>query len=295
MKKGLKVFIAFVLIVGLAVGAYFIFSGKDNSKLVHQNVYYLTYNIKDGETNIVQKINDSVDEMNQLISDNSLSINDIHTNLKLYSDLYSYYFVVANQILDNGNFISGYNNEQYIRLAVDAYNKSLQIYNQSYEYLKQTYFKIQDKVLYIDTVKTYIENFYEIFKNLIPEFNAFYYNTCLAYAYGIQNTVQKNNAYKLTIAFYAETINQYYLNENDRTAIKSQTLQFKNKITQNFSTKYFDEKAVYDNLIQNVKDINVAELALNLATGKENDFLDAIQDNDLKTLAEKYIQYVARG
>ena len=47
MKKFFKLLIALVLIAGLAVGAYFVFKNKDNSKNVYNNVYELTYNVKD--------------------------------------------------------------------------------------------------------------------------------------------------------------------------------------------------------------------------------------------------------
>lgn len=295
MKKISKVLIAFILIAGLAIGAYFILSGKDNSKLVHQNVYNLTYNIKNDEKNVVYEINASVEEMCSLITNHTMQLDEEQTNLKLYSELFDLYSVVGNHILENGSFIINNNINDYVTLATGNYDKMIELYNQAYTYLQDTYYKIQDKNLYVETVKSYIQNFYSLFKEIIPEFNGFYYNTCLAYAYGLQNTMQKNNFYKLRIAFYAETINQYYLSETEKPSLDAQALALKQKINNETAEKYFKNKAIYDELVLKVKNINVGEFALKIATGKESELLNSVETEAERKIAQNYITYVARG
>ena len=295
MKKIFKVMIAFVLIGVLAIGAYFILSGRDNSKLVFQNIYNLTYNVKNGDKNIVEEINNSIDEMQSLITKHSMQLDEVYTNLKIYTELFDYYFVIAEQILQNGNLIKNNNIKEYIALSNNSYKKTIDLYNQSYEYLNDTYYKLQDKNLYIETVKSYIQNFYNIFKDLIPEFNTFYYNSCLAYAYGLENTIQKNNFYKLRVGFYSETINQYYLNQTDKISLSVQALDLKNKINVETAQKYFNNKENYDEIIANVKKFDIGELALKIAIGKESEFYNAIETESQRKIILNYILFVARG
>lgn len=295
MKKIFKVLIAFVLIAGLAVGAYFVFSSRDNSKLVHQNVYNLTFNIKDGEQNIVTKINSDIQEMCTLINANNLQLDDEYKDFKLYSTLYSNYAVVGQQILDNGAFVTSNNNDQYIAKASQSYDKIVTIYTQAYNYLKETYYLISDKTAYIETVKSYISNFYIVFADLIPEFNTFYYNTCLAYAYGLDSTMQLNNYYKLRVGFFAETVNKYYTSESNRTQLLTQASAMRYTLNNSYTNKYFDNKTIYDELISKVADIDVGELAEKIALGKGTEWLNSLETEQERILVQKYIDNVVRG
>lgn len=295
MKKIFKVLLAFVLIAGLAVGAYFIFFNRDNSKLVHQNVYNLSFNIMDDEQNIVTKINSDIREMSSLINSNNLQLNDEYNNFQIYLTLYSNYSVVGQHILNNGGFVTNHNNDQYIVNASQSYDKIAEIYTQSYNYLKETYYLISDKTAYIDTVKSYIANFYIVFADLIPEFNNFYYNTSLAYAYGLDSTMQLNNLYKLRVGYFAETINKYYISENNRSQLLSQASDIRYTLTNNHATKYFNNKAIYDELIDQVSKIDVSNLTEKIALNKESEFLNALETEQDRLLVQKYIDYVARG
>lgn len=295
MKKIFKVLLAFVLIAGLAVGAYFIFSSRDNSKLIHQNVYDLTFNIKDGEQNIVTKINSDIQEMCTLINANNLQLNDEYNNFQIYSTLYNNYNVVGQHILNNGGFVTNHNNDQYIAKASQSYDKIVSIYTQAYDYLKGTYYLISDKTAYIETVKSYIANFYIIFADLIPEFNSFYYNTCLAYAYGLDSTIQLNNFYKLRVGFFAETVNKYYTSESNRTQLLTQATTMRNTLNNSYTNKYFNNKAIYDELMDKVADIDVSELAEKTALGKESELLNSLETEQERILVQKYIDNVIRG
>ena len=42
--------------------------------------------------------------------------------------------------------------------------KIVEIYKTAYAYLQDTYYEIDDKIAYAETVKSYIVNFYNIFK-----------------------------------------------------------------------------------------------------------------------------------
>lgn len=295
MKKISKVLIALVLIVGLALGAYFAFSSKDSSRLVRQNVYDLSYNIKDKEDNIVEDINSTVTEMRNLIIAHTMQLDNVYTNLQMYSDLFAYYSTVGNEVLALGGFVKNANIDAYINAACASYNKIVDVYKKSYEYLKDTYYKIDNKNLYVETVKAYIQNFYEIFKDLIPEFNTFYYNTSLAYAYGVEDTMQHNNFYKLKVAYFAECINQYYINTDNKVLLNVHVLLLQSDINDDFTTKYFDNKDIYDELAVKVKDINISELAVKVATAKDSEFLDSIPTEAERKIAQNYIDYVARG
>lgn len=295
MKKIFKVLLAFVLIAGLAVGAYFIFSSRDNSKLVHQNVYDLTFNIKDDEQNIVTKINSDIQEMCTLINANNLQLNDEYNNFQIYSTLYNNYNVVGQHILSNGGFVTNHNNDQYIAKASQSYNKIVSIYKQSYDYLKGTYYLISDKTAYIETVKSYISNFYNIFADLIPEFNDFYYNTCLAYAYGLDSTIQLNNFYKLRVGFFAETVNKYYTSKSNRTQLLTQATTMRYTLNNSYTNKYFNNKAIYDELMNKVTDIDVSTLAEKIALGKESEWLNSLETEQERILVQKYIDNVIRG
>ena len=294
MKKFSKVLIALVLIVAIAVGAYFLLSGKDSSKLVYQNVYNYKYNVKHGEKIIITEINSSVTEMRSLIVLHTMQLDEVQTGLEMYSNLLSYYTTVENHILEHGSFISNNNIDQYVNLATASYNKMIDLYNQSYTYLLDTYYEIENKSAYVETVKSYIQNFYEIFKNLIPEFNAFYYNTCLAYAHGLQNTMLKNNFYKLKVAYYAECVNQYYLNSDNRVLLGVQVISNQIKLNDDFAEKYFDNKDIYDELVSDFN-ADMGELVVTVATAKDNEYLDAIETEAERKIAQNHINYVARG
>lgn len=295
MKKIFKVLIALVLIAGLAFGAYFLISGKDNSARVHQNVYDLTNNIKNDDKNVVLQINNTVEQMRYLISVHSMQLDEISESFKEYLLLVENYSIISEHILDFGKFVKNNKIDEYIDNANISYKKTIDLYNKSYEYLKKTYYKIEDKNAYVENVKSYIQNFYEIFKDLIPEYNAFYYNTSLAYAYGLESTMQRNNFYKLQTAYYAESINQYYINTDNKVLLNVQVESIKNSLVSNTFESYFNNKAIYDEIISSITDINVEEIALKVALGKDGEILDSAETEAERKLLQNYITYVARG
>lgn len=297
MKKFLKVLISLVVIAGLAVGAYFLFVKKDHAKMTYDNVYNLTYNIIDEKEhlNIVDNINSTVSEMKNLITLYSMDIDEASVGLQLYLNLNSYYNVVNQHVLANGSFLVDNNISQYANLASTSYGKMVEIYKTAYAYLVDTYYKIEDKSAYVNTVKDYIQNFYNIFQPILAELNSFGYNTGLAYAYGLENTMQKNNFYKLKFQYYVETVNQYYLSESNKTALLTQIYVTKASLGGDFAEEYFANKDIYDQLITQTQNLKVGEIALKIATLQIDDYISQLSTEAERIVAQNYVNYVARG
>ena len=297
MKKFFKAILALALIAGLAFGAYFIFFKKDNGKLVHENVYNLTYNIVDAENkvNIFDNVNATIVEMRHLAISQNMGIAEAQNGLQGFLDIKAYYDSINSHVLKNGSLIVDNNIGQYVAKASESYGKIVEIYKTAYAYLQDTYYEIDDKIAYAETVKSYIVNFYNIFKDLIPEYNSFGYYTGLAYAHGVQNTMYQNNFYKLKVEYYAEVVNQYYLSETAKTALGAEAARVKLSLNNNFSSKYFNNKDIYDGLISKSQTLKVGDLALKIVNLEIDNYIASLATEEDRKEIQNYVTYVARG
>lgn len=296
MKKFLKLIIALVVIAGLAVGAYFIFSSKDNSKAVYNNIYEFSYNIKADNKNVVGCVDDAVVNMLNIVESNSLDVNEARTDLELFLTLRANYFVIKDEILANGAFTT--KNESintYLNNANKSYGKVKEVYTKAYKYLKTTYFKIVDTDYNIETMKTYIINFNNIFKDVLVDYNGFYYNTSIAYSHILNNMMVKNNAYKMQIEYFATLINNYY---NADAGLKAQYLTHiqntKEYLKNDFVEEYFANKKVYDTLFNNSLNLAVPTICDKIVQNNINDYINSLLDENLKAQTQNYVNKVAR-
>ena len=297
MKKFLKLIIALVVIAGLAVGAYFIFSSRDNSKAVYNNMYELSYNVKIDNKNVITSVDDAVLNMLNIIETNLLDIQDTQKSLELFLILKNNYSVIGNEILTNGAFTT--KNEKvnsYLSNANKAYGKVKDVYKKAYNYLKTTYYKIVDTNYNIATMQTYIVNFEIIFRNILSDYNSFYYNSSVAYSHILNNMMVKNNAYKLQVEYFANLINNYY---NAEEALKAPYLTLiqstKTYLQGDFVGVYFENKTIYDKLINNSLDLNITVICDKIAQVNINEYINSLQDENQKTLNKNYVSKVARG
>ena len=297
MKKFLKLIIALVVIAGLAVGAYFIFSNKDNSKAVYNNMYEFSYNVKIDNKNVITRVDDAVLNMLNIIETNSLDIQDAQKGLELFIRLKNNYSLIGNEILTNGAFTTkNAKVNSYLSNANKAYGKVKDVYKKAYDYLKTTYYKIVDTDYNIATMQTYIVNFEIIFRDVLNDFNSFYYNSSVAYSHILNNMMVKNNAYKLQIEYFANLINNYYNAEDSlKTPYLTLMQNAKTYLQGDFVDEYFANKVIYDKLIDNSLDLNIATICDKIAQANINEYINSLQDENQKTLYKNYVSKVARG
>lgn len=288
MKKFFKVIISFVVIALIAVGAYFIFRTKDNSKAVYNNVYNLSYNITDGDINVADKLKDVVVNMIIIIDDNSLDIESVQKDLETFRDLEVAYTKLKNEILSNGAFlVKNSQIDQQIEASNSYFENIKDIYYRSYSYLKDTYFKIVNTDYNINTMKSYIQNFNNIFKEVLENYNNFYYNSLIAYSHGLDNMMRKNNLYKLEVeyasnlmyAFFTEKDNAYYTKANNVISY----------LRGDLSNRYFENKNVYDELMNNSLHLDILSICKNVVAGTIDSY---ITESSNAELVQKYVNMV---
>lgn len=297
MKKFFKLLIALVLIAGLAVGAYFVFKNKDNSKNVYNNVYELTYNVKDKNKNITQSVDDAVNNMLTIISEKGLDVGDAKNTLTMFKTLSENYSLVRDEILTNGAFVTANSQvNKYINSANKALKKVKNIYKESYDYLVKTYYKIVDTDYNKETMKTYIINFEVVFRHILEDYNNFYYNGGVAYSHLLNNMMTKNNAYKLQIEYLSTLINKHYSTTGTEQISYSVLINnCKNQLNSDLMNEYFENKSVYDNLIDNSISLNVPLLCEKLVAGEKDAYISSLEDETTKQMVTNYFSKVVRG
>ena len=101
---------------------------------------------------------------------------------------------------------------------------------------------------------------------------------------------------QLKVAYYAETLNQFYNNYTSQyVALSAQVILVNSGLQTDLSRKYFNNKEKYDTIFDNVKNINVAELAIKIPQGKESEVLNALTTPEERQLVQDYIDFVVRG
>ena len=159
MKKKTKILIAFVVIVIVAVGAYFLFSGKNSNAQLYNKVNDYAYGITDGNKNIVDEVDNTIEVMLKEINDKNFALEKEKANLELYLEVKDKYSIVQEQILNYGNFVTNANSSKYLKPMNKAYSQLTNIYKDGYEYLQKTYHAADFATLSNATKITYIENF----------------------------------------------------------------------------------------------------------------------------------------
>ena len=296
MKKIYKVLIAFAIIVVLAVGAYFIFRKKDNTSAIFNNVYNLTYNFKSGNNNVVDSIDNVVDDMINVINTNSLEMEEIKNDLMAYTYIRDNYFFIRKAILQNGKKFA--ENSAYVD-KIEIANKKIaevkEIYFNSYAYLSNTYYKIVGTEYNVQTMKDYIINFHNIFKDILKTYNEFYYNTCIAYCHCYVSTMLQNNAYKLKLEYLGSLINEYYLNNDTREQLLVEILSTITNLENFTAQTYYNNKAIYDDLFEKTFLLNIGQIGLNNAKGEIENYINQLPNEADRKLAQNYQEKVVKG
>lgn len=296
MKKIFKALIALVIIVALAVGAYFVFKGKDGSITIYNNVYNLSYSVKQDEDNVVNKVNLAVENMLNIIEANSLSIPETQKNLQVFKCLKDGYSYINAEILCNGCFLMKNDSMvDYINNASNSLNNVKKIYLDCYGYLKNTYFKIVNTEYNVATMKDYIVNFENLFKEILNDYNSFFYNSSIAYSHCLNNTMLKNNAYKLSVEYSANLINEFYKStQSYKNNIFAEAQKVLAKLNGDFSEEYFQNKEVFDNLINISLTINVGEICIQYVSGGISAYIAKLPEAD-RVIVNNYVKNVIGG
>lgn len=296
MKKFLKVIIALLVIVALAVGAYFIFGRKDNSRAIFNNVYEISYNVSRNNQNVVNKVNEAVDQMLEIIETNDLDVGTAQAGLQNFVKLRDNYGKVEQEILSYGNFVT--QNSQVNKNLSQA-NKSFKavksIYIKAYEYLNQTYFKIIGTSYNMSTMASYIVNFENAFKDIYADYNNFYFNTAVAYAHCLDNMMVKNNAYKLKIEYVANLINNFYSNGDFKTVYLDEISSQVQKLNQDFTDTYFENKSDFDTLFSNSLSYNINIICEKIISNEIDSYIEELATEGERQTITKYVNLVARG
>lgn len=297
MKKFFKLLIALVLITGLSVGAFFVFKNKDNSKKVYNNVYELTYNVKDKNKNITKSVDDTVNNMLTVISEKGIDVGDAKNTLVIFKNLSENYALIRDEILASGDFVTANTQvNDYINNAGKALKNVKNVYRESYDYLVKTYYKIVDTDYNKETMKTYIINFEVVFKDILTDYNNFYYNCGVAYSHLLNNMMTKNNAYKLQIEYLSTLVNNYYsATDAEKTTYISLINNCGSYLNTDLMNEYFENKSVYDNLIDNSISLNVPLLCEKLVAGEKDAYIASLEDETTKQMVTNYFSKVVRG
>lgn len=296
MKKFFKVIIALVVIVALAVGAYFIFGRKDNSRAIFNNVYEISYNVNRNNQNVVSKVDEVVGQMLEIIKTNGLDVGTSQASLQNFAKLIENYSKIQQEILSYGNFVT---QNSKVDNNISQANKSFKLvkstYIKAYDYLNQTYFKIVDTTYNMSTMASYIVNFENVLKDMYTDYNNFYFNTAVAYAHCLDNMMVKNNAYKLKIEYVANLINNFYANGEFKTEyldlISSQT----QKLNQDFTDTYFENKSDFDALLSNSLSYNIPTICEKVLSNEINSYIEELATEGERQTITKYVNLVARG
>lgn len=297
MKKPVKVLIALILIAGLAVGAYFVFRQKDNSAQIYSNIQEITI-ITSGNTNITKAVDECVYQMIQIIDEKNMDIPQVDASLKEFVAIKESYAFVITHVCNNASQIKQNNGTfSVVKQATSALNSVKSIYNDAYNYLKNTYFKIKDSAYNVETMKSYIVNFENVFKEVKASYNEFFYKTCVAYSHALSNSMQHNNAYKLHIEQAGTLLNAYF---NSQESYKNSFLTLANSAltkAENTNEKYFNNKAIYDNLIEQSLNLNLTEIYTCEVTNQTQEYINNHINNNEEQgkIITNYITYVARG
>ena len=297
-NKKFKALVAFLIIVGIAVAVYFIFFNKTNSKKSYSLVYAYNNQIVMQDVNVATKIEKAVDDINTYITTNANSLTisvDIQNGLLQYAQIVDLYEGVENQILNNSYFINDSKFGANLNVASQNYNDLVKIYKDSYTYIKDTFLKYNGTNHNTASMQTYIEQFYNLFKDASLKYNNVMYNVGVAFAHGLENTMQKNNLHKLRLECYVTYVNAY-VNEQDASVKASllsnaQAYDIAKVVTQD----YFNNKTKCDTLIDNTLKLDLIQCIKSIESNNFDTFITQVEDEQTKELYQDYSSLVVRG
>lgn len=331
MKKKIKVLIALVVIACVALGAYFILSRGTDNKQIYAKVYGLNNEMIVDDENIYKKINETLVQMIDLIEEKNYAIENVTNDFKFITSMLNDYSLIKEQIENNSLFISKNDTNPYYKNMNNAYSKLNKLYKDGYDYLKDTHYAITNSALYN---KDYIENFHNIFKDVVVELNNFYVNAGLAFVYGTQNTMDNNNNFKLEVEYYCFALNHINDKYVELTTVEPETVTpddtgdneeggaenstgvsgeetpfnidefintknelingLKNEISKATFDNYMLNKAVYDTFVSDKK-LNKDKIASAYLAGTINEYVEGLKTEEEKSKVQEYINYIIEG
>lgn len=300
MKKKTKILIALVVIVAIAVAAYFLFSGKNSNAQLHNKVNDYVYGITDGDKNIVDEVDNTIEVMLDEINSKGLDLESEKANLELYLEIKEQYSIVQTQILNYGNFVTSANSSKFLNPMNKAYSMLVNIYEEGYDYLKGTYFADDFTSLSNATKTTYIENFNIKIKDIVKAYNDFMYNAGMVYTIGAKNLINYNNCYKLRLSYYVTLIN----NSVNLTPENMSLLEtYKERIsiyedvllTEDTVDEYVSNNKIYDKLVNNFKVLNIPEIVANNIAGTFDTYLESIKNAEDRQCVVDYATKIING
>lgn len=298
MKKIFKVLIALVVIVVAVVVAINIFNGGNKNIEAYNNVMALNSGIKSGDNNVALVVDNTVDEMLNIINDNNLEMPDDAEFLETYSFALNAYLDVKEIILEHGIHTNKNNTGSYVSKMNSSFNKLKKSYLKGYDYLNKTYFALNGNYEHIETVQSYITNFVYEFKLSLNYLNDFYYNATYVYAYGTTNIIETTNLDKLNVLYYVEVVHDY-LNNYKETTIKNTYLskiqQVSNTLGTNLLNNYLNNKTEIDEIYNGRNKLYLNELVSNYLNGAKDAYLASVKNEQQKLLQEKYVEYIIEG
>jgi len=294
MKKIFKVLIALLIIVVITVGIYFIFFKKNNNKLVYANIIEFNNEIKMDNKNIVTEINDVVARFPQVVEQNQISGLTQELNfLTEYTIVFEEYQLINEEILNNC-FLVKNAKSKYVKKATKDLKAVKEIYLDSYKYLKDTYYQVINSSYTKEQMKSYIQNFYKLFKEINIKLSSFYYNSAIAYAHGVEDTMFVNSLYKLNVEYYVNVAN-YAVKNNKVTEEKfSQVLErTKSDIkSSSMHNTYFKNKSTFDNLLKNSLKINIYDVLDNDYKNNSANYVESITDLKKQEIFRNYYNLI---
>lgn len=299
MKKKKKILIAFVVIVLVAVGVYFLFSGNNTNAQLYSKVNVYTYGIKDGDKNIVDEVDTTIEVMLNEINAKNFTLEAEKTNFETYLEIKEDYAVVQNQILNYGNFVTDKKSEKYLKSMDNSYNKLVRIYRDSYQYLKETYYEVDFATLSNATKITYIENFNVKIENIVRTYNGFMYNAGMVYAISAKNLINYNNCYKLRMSYYVTLINNSVnLSEENAsllTTYKDKINAYASVLTQDAVDTYMSNGKEYDKLIKNIQSLKINKIVENSVAGTLETYISGITKVETQQLVLDFVAKIING
>ena len=203
---------------------------------------------------------------------------------------------MKNEILEHGVFVNKENTNDYFSNMNKAYENLQKIYEESYDYLLGTYYAVTNPEHHS---ADYITNFEVLFKDALKELNAFYYNAGMAYSYGLKNTFETNNYYKLKIQYYTLLVNghisDYLMDLSFDMPYEGEISSIKSQIEAISVNVYLNNKDSYDTLIAESKIVDLETLTQKVVEGNEQTYLSSIIDEDEKEITQNYYNLVVKG
>lgn len=292
MKKIFKLLIALVVIAGIALGVYFIFGRKADNSEIYAKINHFNSQIVVENTNVVEKVDQTILEMINLIEKNEFQLEQEQKFLTTYINSVDAYGLVKTVVLTNGLFVNDVDNTKTIDSLKKASENLEKIYINGYNYLKANYFGASDSAK-----KEYIKNFYNIFKGALNELNVMYRSASIAINGATNNSLTFTTAQKLKLNYYVTAtsmyVNEYLTNAESPVVTYEYIIGIQQKFATNNVEKYIENKKIYDGLFN--AGINIEEIIKQQIAGTLSTYVEGISGETEKLNVQNYCTYVVEG